>query len=59
MVSTSIYVNITGHVNDDDLYDTIESDDEMDRINRLRPVLEDLLYDMENEPSFTIKIIDE
>ena len=59
MVTTSIYVNTSGKINDDDLYDSIETDGGLDRVNRLKDIIEEILYDMENEESFTIKIIDE
>ena len=59
MVTTSIYVNTSGKINDDDLYDSIEIDGGLDRVNRLKDIIEEILYDMENEESFTIKIIDE
>ena len=59
MVTTSIYVNTTGHKNDDDLIDCIESDGGLDRVDRIRHVLEELLYDMEDVESFTIKVVDE
>ena len=59
MVTTSIYVNTSGKLNDDDLYESIETDGGLDRINRLKEVIEEILYDMENEESFSIKIIDE
>ena len=59
MVTTSIYVNTSGKLNDDDLYESIETDGGLDRINRLKEIIEEILYDMENEESFIIKIIDE
>ena len=59
MVTTSIYVNTTGNLNDDDLFENIDSDDSLDRIHRLKEVIEEILYEMENEESFTIKIVDE
>ena len=59
MVTTSIYVNTTGRTGDDDLYDNIESDGGLDRVQRLHNVIEEILYSMEDEPNFTIKIVDE
>ena len=59
MVTTSVYVNTTGHSNDDDLIENIDSDGGLDRVQRLHDVIEEILYSMEDEPNFTIKIIDE
>ena len=59
MVTTSVYVNTTGRSNDDDLIENIDSDGGLDRIQRLQNVIEEILYSMEDESNFTIKIIDE
>lgn len=59
MVTTSIYVNTTGRPNDDDLYENVESDGGLDRIQRIHSVIEEILYEMEDVESFSLKIVDE
>lgn len=59
MVTTSVYVNTTGHASDDDLIGNVDSDGGLDRVQRLLVIIEEALYSLEDEPSFTIKIIDE
>ena len=59
MVTTSVYVNTTGYASDDDLIENVDSDGGLDRVQRLLVTIEEVLYQMEDEPSFTIKIVDE